>query len=88
MENGRENKNYKSPSRKLINFFERSRDQWKAKCSKAKKTVKRLTNRIRFLEKSKERWKMKAKELEDEIARIKAKERAKEKEVEKVKKNG
>jgi len=35
---------YKSPQRKLVRFFEKSRDQWKAKCQTAKFTVKRLQN--------------------------------------------
>ena len=71
-------KSYKSPQRKLVKFFEKSRDQWKAKCHEAKIEVKRLKNRVRFLEKSKERWKSRVKELEAELARVKAKEREKE----------
>ena len=65
---------YKSPPRKLIKFFEKSRNQWKAKCLEAKKLIKQLKNRIRFLEKSKEEWKSRTKELEAELAQIKAKE--------------
>lgn len=68
----RETKQYKSPRRKLVRFFEKSRDQWKAKCKNAKSTVKRLQNRIRYLEKSKDEWKRKAIELENELAQIKA----------------
>jgi hypothetical protein len=45
---------YTSPPRKLIRFFHKSRDQWKAKCQEAKVVVKRLENRVRFLEKSKD----------------------------------
>ena len=65
-------KQYKSPKRKLVQFFEKSRDQWKLKCSDAKAMVKRQKNRIRFLEASKEKWKTKAIELEKELARMKA----------------
>jgi predicted RNase H-like nuclease (RuvC/YqgF family) len=65
-------KEYKSPRRKLVKFFEKSRDQWKIKCSDAKAMVKRQNNRIRFLEASKEQWKTKAIELEKELARMKA----------------
>ncbi len=65
-------KEYKSPKRKLVRFFEKSRDQWKLKCSDAKAMVKRQRNRIRFLEASKEKWKTKAIELEKELARMKA----------------
>ena len=63
---------YTSPARKLIRFFLKSRDQWKAKCQSAKATVKRLENRVRFLEKSKDNWKAKTKALEAENARLKA----------------
>jgi hypothetical protein len=67
-------KNYKSPQRKLVKFFEKSRNQWKAKCREAKQTIKQLKNRIRFLEKSKEEWKSRTKELEAELAQMKANE--------------
>ena len=63
---------YKSPKHKLIRFFEKSRDQWKAKCQTAKVTVKRLENRVRFLEKSKAHWKARAQALAAENARLKA----------------
>ena len=67
--NGREQKTYKSPLKKLVRFFERSRDQWKAKCLEAKATAKGLKHRVRYLEESKEEWKTKAKQLEQELAR-------------------
>ena len=63
---------YKSPTRKLVRFFKRSRDQWKAKCLEVKSTTKGLRHRIRYLEQSKAQWKTKAKELEKELARMKA----------------
>ncbi len=68
-------KEYKSPKRKLVKFFEKSRDQWKVKCSDAKAMVKKQRNRIGFLEASKEKWKSKAIELEKELARMKAEEK-------------
>ncbi len=70
-------KAYKSPKRKLVRFFEKSRDQWKLKCSDAKAMVKRQRNRIRFLEASKEQWKTKAIELEKELVRMKTEENQK-----------
>ena len=70
--NERAEKTYKSPLRKLVRFFQKSRDQWKAKCLDAKATAKGLKHRIRYLEQSKEEWKTKAKELEQELARITA----------------
>ncbi len=52
MKSATKDKVYKSPVRKLARFFEKSRDQWKAKCREAKATIKLLKNRIRFLEES------------------------------------
>ena len=65
-------KQYKSPRRKLVTFFEKSRNQWKTKCIDAKATVKKLKNRIRYLEANKEAWKRKALALEKELARMEA----------------
>ncbi len=53
MTDSSQGKTYKSPRRKLVRFFEKSRDQWKTKHHQAKADVKRLTNRIRFLKQSK-----------------------------------
>ncbi len=64
--------NYKSPRHKLTKFFEKSRDQWKEKCLKAKSKAKQLSNRVRFLENSKENLKMKIESLEEELAIIKS----------------
>lgn len=82
-----EAKSYKSPQRKLVRFFERSRNQWKAKCQEAKSKVKQLKNKVRFLEESRQHWKGRTKELEGEIAQMKAKEQEREKEEEKLKKS-
>ena len=80
-------KSYKSPQRKLVRFFEKSRSQWKAKCQEAKTSVKRLSNRIRFLEKSKDRLKDRVRGLEADIAKLKAQVRVRDKEIEGLKKN-
>lgn len=66
-----EKEEFKSPPRKLIAFFEKSRDRWKSKFAKAKKDVKRLENRVRFLEKGKAKWKEEANRLKAEAARFK-----------------
>lgn len=76
MQSAVKDKAYKSPVRKLARFFEKSRDQWKAKHHQAKASVKRLKNRVRFLDQSKEHWKKRAQELEREVARLKAREQA------------
>lgn len=70
--NERKAKAYKSPVRKLVRFFEKSRDKWKVKCLEANTAAKGLKHRIRYLEQSKVEWKTKAKELEKELARMKA----------------
>src|SRR5262249_62378699 len=66
------NKTYRSPKRKLVSFFEKSRDQWKTKYQEVKKIIKRQQNRIRFLERSKEQYKEKVRELEAEVEGLRA----------------
>ena len=61
---------YRSPLRKLQVFFERSRNDWKEKCLKAKALVKRLSSRIRKLEASRDLWKERARRQEEELRRI------------------
>ena len=81
-------KQYKSPQRKLVRFFEKSRTQWKAKCRAAKATIKVLKNRIEFLEESKARWKRRARALETEVARLTATGQARSRPGQALKKNG
>lgn len=57
---------YRSPMRKLVRFFERSRDQWKEKCQQAKRENNSLKIRLAAMKSSRDRWKAKAKELEEE----------------------
>lgn len=64
-------KEYKSPVKKLAKFFEKSRDQWKAKCKEAKAKIKYLNNKVRDLEKSREKWKQKSKQGEVELKKLK-----------------
>jgi hypothetical protein len=81
-----DNASYTSPKHKLLQFFRRSRDQWKAKCLEAKARSKTLKNRVRFLERSKEAWKEKAKERAAENAELKTRLLEAEKELEELKK--
>ena len=53
--------------RKLVKFFENSRDGWKAKCQEAKYKVKMLQNKVRYLEKRKAELNKRVKELEEEL---------------------
>jgi hypothetical protein len=57
---------YRSPIRKLLRLFERSRDQWKEKCQQAKRENNSLKIRLAAMKESRDRWKAKAEELEEE----------------------
>ena len=48
---------YKSPLRKLVRFFEKSRDSWKEKSLANKKENRQLKKKLRTLEISKKKWK-------------------------------
>ena len=78
-------KEYTSPVQKLVRFFEKSRDQWKAKCREAKAMLKRLKGRNRFLHKSRDRWRQQAQQLRQALAEAKVIERGLRAEVEKLK---
>lgn len=62
-----EDKEYKSPPRKLLKFFEKSRDNWKAKYHELKYKIKLMQNRIRYLEKRKTCLNQRIKELQQEL---------------------
>ena len=53
---------YKSPLRKLVRFFEDSRDNWKQKCVALRGELKLCKNQVRAVEKSREHWKQTAKD--------------------------
>lgn len=61
---------WKSPLRKLVRFFERSRDQWKNKHQKMKVEHKLMSNQVRAVENSRERWAKKAKEAQRQVRRL------------------
>ena len=68
----------KSPLRKLVVFFENSRDRWKAKHQEIKSRLKKEQNQVRAVEKSRASWRAKAeaatqrvRELQRELAEIK-----------------
>ena len=62
-----DDKEYKSPSRKLVKFFEKSRDNWKAKYRQLKYKMKLMQNKIRYLEKRKTQLNQRIKELQQEF---------------------
>jgi hypothetical protein len=59
-----------SPRKKLLRFFVRSRNGWKAKCQTAKVRVRRLGKRVQKLTVSRDRWKEKAQSLRGELTRL------------------
>lgn len=70
----------KSPLRKLVQFFQSSRDKWKAKHQELKRERKGMQNQVRAVENSRQQWMeraMKASvrvaELEREVERLKKK---------------
>ena len=68
-------KRFKSPFRKLVHFFEESRDRWKSKYQASKSHVKRLENTNRYLKKRNQQLKEKVKNLESKINQIRAREK-------------
>lgn len=80
-------KNYKSPKQKLLQFFNRSRDQWKEKCQLAKYKLKLVRNKVRYLENNKAVLKKTIDELEKELQQMKRKEMEYGQEIERLKKN-
>lgn len=85
MPNAETPKSYKSPLRKLVRFFETSRNQWKAKHHQIKRRLKRFQNQVRVLEKREERRKSQVEELEAEVAWLRVREQALVQEVEQLK---
>jgi len=47
---------FRSPLRKLVAFFQASRDKWKAKCQLAKYELKLLKRRFENLQISRDQW--------------------------------
>ncbi len=58
---------YLSPVRKLVRFFESSRNGWKRKCLDAKVRIKRLSNQKQKLKASRDRWKVLAQTAHREL---------------------
>ena len=70
-----ESQTFKSPARKLVRFFQRSRDNWKRKYMELKRKLKRLSNQVYAVEKSRDHWKevarrerQRAEQLERQLA--------------------
>lgn len=61
---------YKSRPKLLLDFFKRSRDNWKKKCKQVRAELKLAKNQNRAVEQSRTRWRTQAKELEAEVQRL------------------
>jgi len=70
MDVGMEVKAYRSPQYKLVQFFERSRDNWKRKCQDRIVRMKRLASRLEKMRSGRNRWRQRAQSLEGELARV------------------
>ena len=63
-------KEYRSPRYKLVQFFERSRNNWKRKCQDRSVRMKRLASRLEKMRSGRDRWRERAQSLEGELARV------------------
>jgi len=70
-----ERRAYKSPQRKLVQFFAQSRDQWKGKCREAKASLKQLKKTLQRVEARQWRRKSRGQALASELARLQAENR-------------
>lgn len=59
-----------SPPSKLVKFFLKSRDGWKAKCQSAIERNKLLGNQVRAVEKSREHWRRVAEEAQQQQRKL------------------
>ena len=60
----------KSPVRKLVRFFRRSRDNWKEKHHAMKRKCRRLANQAAAVEKSREQWRAQAQHLRQRVIEL------------------
>jgi hypothetical protein len=61
---------WKSPLRKLVQFFRRSRDGWKAKYLAKKERYKLIANQVRAVEKSRAKWRQTAEEAQQRVRQL------------------
>jgi hypothetical protein len=65
MEAVTEDHGYSSPTYKLLAFFEKSRDRWKAKALERQQRIRQLEKRLAELQASRRQWKAKAQAQHD-----------------------
>jgi len=79
---------YKTPAKKLISFFKKSRDKWKEKCKESKYQIKLLRKKIKYIEDNKLRtYEERMAELEKKLDQSKDKENLMQQEINQLKKN-
>jgi polyhydroxyalkanoate synthesis regulator phasin len=61
---------FASPVKKLMRFFKKSRDGWKAKHREWKEKAKLLSNQTRAVEKSRQQWRERASAAERRVAEL------------------
>lgn len=61
---------WRSPVRKLVRFFHRSRDRWKAKYAAKKHACKLMGNQVRAVEKSRARWRQAAQQAQRQVSEL------------------
>ena len=61
----------KSPVKKLVVFFQLSRDKWKAKYLARRDQAILLANQVRAVEKSRQQWRTIAQEARQEVKELK-----------------
>ena len=70
---GANEKSYTSPQRKLVKFFERSRDRWQAKSRVAQTVLNRVGTRLRRLERRNADYQQQLAALQTQVAEWQAK---------------
>lgn len=68
LEKNSQRSTFKSPLAKLVKFFEKSRDKWKAKYMEVKYKAKLLSNQVYYLKKQNAKLKQRIKKLEKELS--------------------
>lgn len=61
---------WKSPLRKLVTFFEQSRDRWREKYFTKKEQYKLMGNQARAVEKSRAKWREAAEEAQEQVRQL------------------
>jgi predicted nucleic acid-binding Zn-ribbon protein len=79
-------KSYTSPQRKLVKFFEHSRDRWKAKSRATKTVLKRLGTRLGRVERRNAAYQDQVTALHTQVAEWQAKHEQTVRELEELKK--